>query len=189
MKKWAASYFDHYEKYLGHARRRDVFEMNNASRKIQVLSYLNVFPETVTFCTIGLSHFSNQIGEVCELMMIVDDGWEYCPKLLAETASFIASKPMRAGWGMAVSGNKKTDPVFYEKFQKDAIYVTHPMGFQDGFYTVTSKNSDLYGSIYMAIPISEEEFDLFKEVGAEKFEEIMQDNEVDPIDIGRESLI
>lgn len=189
MSSWAESYFDHYEKTLGVARRRDVFEIIGTDQKVQILAYKNVFPETVTFCSIGLSNFSSSIGTTAEVMVVVDEGWEFIPFILAQAISLIVTKPMKVGWGFVVSGESIVNPEYYEKYMKEALYFTHPMGFPNEFYTVVNADSSIAGEIYMGIPISNKEVELFSSVGAELFEKEMQSNNVDPFSLNRKSII
>tara|TARA_R110001583_G_scaffold174355_1_gene328764 strand:- start:794 stop:1366 length:573 start_codon:yes stop_codon:yes gene_type:complete len=189
MITWAESYFDHYERILGAAQRRDVFEITDTSSNIQVLAYKNVFPGCITFCTIGLSSFESRVGAISELVMTVDEGWEYIPKLLAESASFLIEKPMRVGWGFVIGGESQINSQYYEKFLKEATYFTHPMGFPDDFFTIRKKDSDKVGEMYMGIPISVEEKELFASLGAEEFESKMEENNVDPFCLSRNSVV
>lgn len=189
MTTWAETYFDHYEKTLGVALRRDVFDIYGTEKNVQVLAYKNVFPKTVTFCSIGLSSFSSNVGATAELMVVVDKGWEYMPAILAQTISHIVTKPMAVGWGFAVGGEKKVNPEFYEKYKKEALYFTHPMGFPNEFYLVVKKDSNNVGEIYMGIPISKAEMELFAKVGADDFEARMQSSGVDPFVMERPSVV
>ncbi len=189
MATWAETYFDHYEKNLGKAQRRDVFDILDVDGKVQILAYKNVFEKTITFCSIGLSGFSERVGTTAELMVVVDEGWEYIPNLLAQTVSYIITEPMAVGWGFVVSGESKLNPEFHKKYKKEALYFTHPMGLPNEFYSVVKKDSNIAGEIYMGIPISKREMNLFSEVGADKFESEMQSKGVDPFEVGRPSII
>lgn len=189
MITWAEAYFDHYKKNLGDARRRDVFEIDGTQMKVQILAYKNVFPNTLTFCSIGLSSFSDEVSAVAELMVVVDEGWEYMPSVLAQAVSYMVTKPMKVGWGFAISGDARINPNFYKRYGKDALYFTHPMGLPDEFYSVTKSDSNNVGEIYMGIPISRSELDLFKKLGADKFESFMQKEGVDPFSMLRGSAV
>lgn len=189
MITWAETYYDHYERILGVAQRRDVFEVYDTDKNIQILAYKNVFPKCVTFCTIGLSHFESRVGAVSELIMVVDEGWEYIPKVLAEAASYLIREPMQVGWGFSIGGESGMNPEYFKRFSKEATYFTHPMGFPDDFYTIIKKDSDKVGEIYMGIPISVEEKKLFGSIGAKEFESEMEKNNVDPFCLSRKSVI
>ena len=189
MTAWAGTYFDHYEKFFNKASSREVFEIDGFDRKVQILAYKNVYSGCITFASIGLASFSPVIGTVAELIVTVDDGWDDISKIIAETINYIVNKPMRIGWGLSVSGEKNISPLFAEKYNKDALYVTHPMGLPGEFYSVVKPKSNIVGEIYMGVFISSQENELFKKIGAEKFEKIMEESNVDPFHVSRNSIV
>src|SRR3954468_13643232 len=106
MENWGERYFDHYLKYFGPIKERKIFESGDAP-SIQILTFENVFENCRTFCSLGLSHYSEEIGETAEVFVTTDDYWDAVPTIFANMLFFIVGQKMQIGWGMNVGGFEK----------------------------------------------------------------------------------
>jgi antitoxin YqcF len=187
MINWGEKYFDHYTKYFGQAKERSVFEYNEKTYSIQILSFENVIENTKTFCSLGLSHYYQEIGEIAEITITTDKYWEFVPKILANTLFFIIQQKMQMGWGMNIGGLKSLAPEFIELSKKHSIYFTNPFSFPSEVCSV--KANDFDGKIYEAFFISPQEKDFFMKNGAVEFERFIESKDIDPYHVQRASSI
>lgn len=179
------AYFDHYEKYLGKPVDNIVFEDDKLGWKIQVLVFSNVFENCVTFATMGLSHFSNEVGSIGELVFVADSSEKYIPEIVFNTVKTIVLSKMRLGWGMGIAGTEKISSKFVAETGKDSIYIAKPMPFPESFSTLDLPENGGTPKVYLGIFVSSPEYKLFCESGAEKFEEYLEFNQIDPFNLKR----
>ena len=184
---WGECYYDHYTRFLDHLLDRKIFRQNNNLPSVQILSYDKVFKDCQVFCSLGLSHYSSDIGGVAEVCLPVDDGWKDVPYVLANALFFMVQNGMTMGWGLSISGIERISTQFANNFNKAAIYFTNVFGLPEEFSKV--KCGDGTGKMYLAIFISEAEHRFFKQHGAEAFEELLDVKKVDPFSLQRSSCV
>jgi hypothetical protein len=184
---WGECYFDHFSRYLRAPIARQVFETDAGSPSIQILAYENVFPQCMTFCTIGLSHFEREVGGVCEIVLPVDDGLDDVPFILTNTLLFMRNSGTSIVRGASAWGIEQVQETFARRFEKSALYFTDPIGLPEPFADVTC-GEGARGRVLMGIFISEAEFRFLHQQGTEAFENALAEQEVDFCSLSRRSL-
>lgn len=185
MNIWGEAFYDHFCRYLGEPKRRDVFRVRQDAPLIQILSYERVFPGCEVFCSLGFSRFSSNVGAVAEVSLVSDGAFEACSKLLANALFFLVAQNMEIGRGVSVGGIANIDRQFAEKYGKSALYFTTPYVFPAGFAEVTVQGSAIRGKVYWAFFISQDEYEFFKKYGADKFESLLEERKADPFSLQR----
>lgn len=184
--QWGECYLDHFESYLGTPIRQNVFELGANGAKIQVIEFDNVFGGCRAFCSFGLSRFATEIGQIAEVFMPVDEGWNSTPLILANVLSYMILHNIKIGWGRSISF-ADLHPDFVEDFKKTAIYFAIPFGVPDGFEQVECGGK--VGGVYLACYITEAEHQFRIRYGAEKFEELLAEQNVDVFHLKRISAL
>ncbi len=184
---WGASYYDHLERLFRSPISRETFSQEPDEPTIQVLAYDRVFPRCRVFASLGLSHYARQVGRVAEVYLAVDDGWTEAGAILANALFYVIQNELPIGWGMAVGGVGAVTPAFAQQFAKTALYFTNPFGLPPGAADVYADGER--GSLYLALFISEPEYQAFLREGAEGFERILQSRRVDPYALARPSAV
>jgi hypothetical protein len=176
-------YLDHYERFFKSPTTRNVFEQDNNSPSIQVLAYDNVFSGCRVFASLGLSHYSEELGQVGEVIVPVDEGWDDVPFLLANSLFYMIQQRMALGWGITINCIENICPEFVNAFQKPALYFTHPFGLPTEFSEV--EYDGVFGHLYLGLFISNRELDYFLKHGAGQFEDVLQSSDIDPYNLRR----
>lgn len=171
---------NHYEEYLGIFEEARLFKGDENMPSIQLLQYDKVFDGCKVYASLGISKFSELIQNTCEVVMIVDDDYQNTCSILANVLFYIIKNNMSFGRGTYVEGIKNINQDFSFKHNKDAIYFTEPYAFPDEFSDI-SKDVKMY----LAFFISEKECNYIKKHGCEKFEDYLEENNVDIMDINR----
>jgi Suppressor of fused protein (SUFU). len=182
-------YYDHYCKYLGEPIDREVYKNNDKIPSIQILKYENVFEKCLVYNTLGFSKYEDVVGVNVEVSMVVDGAFRHAGYILANSLFYCISKQMQFGRGIAISSIENIDKSFVEKYNKNSVYFTEPFGFPEEYSYVHSERVDNGGKILLAFFISQSEYDYFVENGADKFEDLLEENNVDPFNISRKSMV
>ncbi|MBQ3545169.1 MAG: suppressor of fused domain protein [Lachnospiraceae bacterium] len=172
---------DHYEKYLGEFEDCLIFKGDENSSSIQLLQYDNVFKDCKTYATIGLSKYADIIKDVYEVVMVVDDAMEECATILANALFYIINNNVKLNRGTYIEGIKNINEEFGIKHNKTAVYFTETYAFPDEFSTINEEVK-----MCLAFFISEEECDYIRKFGCDKFEDYLEDNNVDIMNINRQ---
>ncbi|MGZ7441224.1 suppressor of fused domain protein [Paenibacillus sp. TH7-28] len=181
-------YYDHYSKFLGNPIDREVFKNNEEMPKIQILKYENVFEECLVYNTLGFSKYEDVVGDNIEVSMVVDGASSSAGYILASTLFYCIANQMQMGRGIAISGIENIDKSFVQKYNKGAVYFTEPFAFPEEYSHVTTKSEEKGGRILLAFFISQSEYEYFIENGADKFEDLLEEKNVDPFHVSRESV-
>jgi hypothetical protein len=187
MERWGECYFDHYERFLKNLTGRHIFEQDGGSPSIQVLAYDKVFSGCRVFASLGLTHYSQELGQIGEVVVVADDGWAELPFVLANALFYLIQHSISLGWGIAIGGIENISPGFVRSYQKHALYLTHPFGLPESFARVQCDGTQ--GYVYLGFFISKTEFDYFAMRGASQFEELLQSSRVDPYNLHRPSTV
>ena len=169
---------DHYMKYLGEYAGSDRYSLGN--QIIQILGFPNVFEGCMVFATFGMSKYFEEIHRRCEVILTVDDYYDECSEILANTVCYIISNKMDFGRGVLIEGTDSIVPGFSDLCGKRALYFTEVSGLPDEFSTV-----DESCKIYMCFFVTEKEVEYFKEYGSEQFENYLEENKIDVSEIKR----
>lgn len=183
---WGACYFDHFTRYFQSPVTREVFSQEPEEHAIQILAYDNVFDGCRLFASLGLSHYAEELGKVAEIIVPVDDAWDAVPSLMANALFYMIQENMRIGWGVAIAGLGRVDSAFTGRFGKEALYLTNVYGLPDGSEEVTCEGRR--GSVYLGAFITDAEYRLFLDRGAEGLESAFERQRVDPYHLARSAV-
>lgn len=189
MINYGELYYDHYSNFLREPIGREVFKSTNEMPSIQILRYENVFEQCLVYNSLGLSNYEEIVGANVEVSMVVDGAFRSTGYLLASTLFYCIGNKMQIGTGIAIQGIENLDPTFVQKYNKSAIYFTEPYAFSEEYSVVRTHTNDEVGSILSAFYISQSEFDYFAKYGAEKFEDLLEEKNVDPFNVNRQSVV
>ncbi|WP_409177619.1 suppressor of fused domain protein [Brevibacillus fortis] len=156
---------------------------------IQILKYENVFQDCLVFNTLGVSHYEDILIDLVEVSMVVDSVFSSTGNILANTLFFCIQNALEIGRGTAIRGIERFDKSFVEKYQKHAIYFTEPFAFPVEYSHVCTGSTKKGGTILLAFFISQAEYDYLILNGTEKFEDLLERNEVDTFFVGRKCMI
>ncbi|MDD5935159.1 MAG: suppressor of fused domain protein [Clostridiales bacterium] len=170
----------HYEKYLGTFENREIYENNETMPSIQMIQYRNIFEGCKTYASLGLSKFSEEINNTCEIVMSIDNDYEKASYVLANVLFYIVLNKLDFGRGTYIGGIENIDSIFVDQHKKSAIYFTETYAFPDEFSHIRGN-----AKMYMAFFISQEEYDFIKKNGCEKFEEYLEEKEIDIMHLDR----
>ncbi|MEC2077030.1 suppressor of fused domain protein [Metabacillus fastidiosus] len=189
MINYGELYYDHYSRFLGEPIDREVFKNNEEMPSIQILKYENVFEECLVYNTFGFSKYEEIVGENIEVSMVVDGAFNSTGYIVANVLFYCIRNQMKAGRGIAISGIESIDRAFVQKYDKNAVYFTEPFAFSEEYSNVRTETEDKDGRILLSFFISQSEYEYFIKYGTEKFEELLEEKNVDPFNISRASAI
>ncbi|MEO3946599.1 suppressor of fused domain protein [Gorillibacterium sp. CAU 1737] len=182
-------YYDHYSTYLREPSNREVFTSSNDLPSIQVLMYENVFEECRVFNSLGFSKVEDIVGMNAEVSMVVDGAFDLTGYLLASALFVCIHNKIQMGRGIAIKGLEKLDQAFVQTYNKSAIYFTDPYAFPDEYRHVRTPTGEREGRVLLAFFITESECEYFTRYGADAFEDLLEEKDVDPFQVNRESVI
>ncbi|QDZ80226.1 suppressor of fused domain protein [Priestia megaterium] len=189
MINYGELYYDHYSKYLGEPIDREIYRNNEELPSIQILKYENVFGECFVFNTLGLSNYEEVLRGNMKISMVVDKAFNSTGYILANVLFYCLGNEIEIGRGTAVSGIESIEKSFYQKYDKNAVYFTEPFAFPKEYYELDTESTQQMGEVLLGFFISQAEYDFFITYGAEKFEELLEESDVDPFNVNRKSVI
>lgn len=189
MVDWGSTFYDHFVKYFGEPSSRGVFRQDQETQSIQVLHFKNVFEGCTVFASLGLSKYSSILGTVAEVCLVTDCASEECESLLANTLFYLVENRINMGRGISISGISKINKEFSKLYNKNAIYFTMPYALPEGFESIKPLGETTEGQVYLSFFISQKEHEFFVARGAEDFESVLEDKDIDPFDLKRASAI
>ena len=163
---------DHYAKYLGDFVGSEQYRFGD--RIVQILGFPNVFKDCMVFATFGMTKFSEEIHRLCEVVLPVDDLYDECSEILANTVCHIVAEKMEFGRGILIEGVDNIVPGFSDSCGKSALYFTDVSGLPEEFSVV-----DGGCEMYMCFFVTKEEAEFFKQHGSDAFETYLEENEID----------
>ena len=180
-------FYDHFTRFLGQPAGHTVFRSDTPEPSIQILAYDRVLADCRVFCSLGLTHYAQELMGVCEVFLPADDAWDEIPALLANALDYMTKKPVRLKRGTALGGMANINRQFTERFQKHALYFSLPFGMPDDFAMVDC--GTLSGCVYLAAFITQAEYDYLLAHGPEQLERLLEDQLLDPYHLQRGSCI
>jgi hypothetical protein len=184
---WGDCYYDHYARFLGAPAHRSIYRRDPSKPTVQLLEYEKVFSGCRVLCSLGLSHYVDELGTVAEVCAAVNGEFELIPRLLANALFYMIDAKMQIGWGLAIGGIDRIAPQFYLQYRKVAWYLTRPVNLPGDFYKVTCQRDE--GRVYMAFLLTDGEFEYFKTNGAEPLEDRLTLANIDPFELDRKSAV
>lgn len=173
---------DHYKEYLGDFIGADPY--HDGEHQIQLLGFDRAVENCLLFATLGLSNYSESINNCCEVIMATDCDYEQCAKAFMNAIFYAVSNQMNFGRGVLIDGADHVVEGFSEKHNKTAIYFTEVYILPEDFSIV----GDIC-KMYMGFFISKNEVEYIKKYGCEKFEDLLEQNNVDVIALDRASVV
>ncbi|MEG0449143.1 MAG: suppressor of fused domain protein [Lysinibacillus sp.] len=189
MINYGELYYDHYNKFLGEPVDQEVFKNNEEMPSIQILKYENVFEECLVYNTLGFSNYEEIVGDNVEVSMVVDATFNSMGKILANALFYCIGNQMEIGRGIAICGIESIDKTFVQNYDKSAIYFTEPFAFPKKYSEVRTETKEKDGRMLLAFFISQSEYEYFVENGTEKFEDLLEEKNVDPFMVSRISAV
>ncbi|WP_045519969.1 suppressor of fused domain protein [Neobacillus niacini] len=189
MTNFGELYYDHYNKFLGEPNDREVFINNEELPSIQVLIYENVFEECLVYNTLGFSKYEEIVGDNVEVSMVVDGAFNSAGYILANALFYCISNRIEVVRGVAISGIENIDRAFVQKYDKNAGYLTEPFAFPEEYRNVCNETKYKNGRMLLAFFISQMEYEYFVKYGTDKFEELLEERNVDPFNVARASSV
>lgn len=187
---WGEVYYDHFSRFFREPVCRKIYSgLSGESQRIQILGYDKVYSQARVFASLGLSHYSEGVGNRAEVVLVSDADYDQVSRVFANALFHLVSKKMQIGWGVAVGGLTSSFPEFSKSHDKEAVYITNCYALPEGIERVSSTSLNGNGFVYWAFLISGSEYRYFKRVGAEQFEDRVQSSGVDPFQLSRSSFV
>ncbi|WP_297957930.1 suppressor of fused domain protein [uncultured Ruminococcus sp.] len=171
---------DHYNQFLGDYIGADVYANNDY--EIQILGFPNAIKDCLVLTSFGISKHDYH-GNCCEVILPVDDFYDECAEIFANSIFYALSNNMSIGRGLLIEGADSIIEGFSEKCGKTALYFTDVYVLPEEFTFVDKCH------IYMGFFVSEEESEYIKKYGSEQFEDLLEEKDVDVIEIKRRSIL
>lgn len=168
---------NHYDKYLGDYAGADIYA--NEELEIQLLGYPETIKNSLVLATFGVSKYAEY-----EVILPVDDLYDECAEVFANSIFYALSNHINISRGALIEGADNIIEGFSEKSGKSALYFTEAYVLPDEFAIVDNKCH-----IYMCFFVSEQEATYIKKFGFEAFEDCLEKEGVDVIDIKRKTTI
>lgn len=168
--------------FLGDYIGADVY--SNGEQEIQILGFPKVIENSMVFITLGVSKYYDMINNQCEIALAVDESYDECAEVLANAVFYILSNRMNFGKGILIEGVENINASFAEKYNKTALYFTNVFVLPENFAFVND-----VCCIYMCLFVSKDEAEFIKKYGSEKFEDLLENSDVDVIDLKRKSVL
>ncbi len=172
---------DHYNQFLGDYIGADVYTNNDY--EIQILGFPNAIKDCLVLTSFGISKYDSQ-GDCCEVILPVDDLYDECAEIFANSIFYALSNNMSIGRGLLIEGADSIIDGFSDKCGKTALYFSDVYVLPEEFAFVDNKCH-----IYMGFFVSKEESEYIKRYGSEQFESLLEEKDVDVIEIKRNSVL
>ena len=173
---------DHYKEFLGDYVGADRY--CDGDKDLQILGFSNVFADCIVFATFGLSNYPDLINNRCEVVLAVDDKFDECAAILANSVFYALSNRMDFGKGVLIGGADNIVEGFSESCGKTALYFTDAIMFPNQFSAV-----DDTCKIYMGFFVSEKEAEFFRQHGSDAFEDLLEKSGIDVFSLNRKSVL
>ena len=173
---------NHYESFLGNYMGVDTY--SNGEHEIQLLGFDHAIENCLLFATFGFSKYSNNVNSSCEVIMAVDDDYDSCSEVFINSIFYLLSNKMEFGRGVLIEGTDSIIKDFSNRHGKVALYFTEVYALPEEFSMVNDECK-----MYMGFFVSKNEADYIKKYGYERFEDLLEQNECDVIELNRQSVV
>lgn len=172
----------HYEEYLGDFIGADPY--SNEDKTVQLLGFDKAVKDCLLFATLGLSNYSDDIDNCCEIIMATDDDYDNCAEVFMNSVFYVLSNQMKFGRGVLIEGADSIVEGFSKKHNMSAVYFSTVYMLPEDFSSIEDECN-----FYMGFFVSKQEAEYIKQYGCEKFEDLLEQNNIDVIDLNRPSVI
>lgn len=170
----------HYEEFLGNYTSAQLYK-NEEGASIQVLEYENVFEDCKTYMSFGVSNFGLNIHNKREIVLNVDNDFDRASCIFANVLMYLVENNAHFYKGSYIEGISAFDEDFCAEHKKSGVYITEAYPFPEEFLMC----GDI--KIYMCFFISEEELEYLKKNGSDSFEDYLEENEIDIMELNRDT--
>ncbi|BDP41652.1 hypothetical protein DAETH_16210 [Deinococcus aetherius] len=129
-----AAYLDHYQRYLRDSNAQISFEVEG--KTVKVLDFAHAMKDAHIMASLGLSHFRQELGEVCEVVVPVSEGDDIVMGAVAASLSFLLHLKTGIERVSYLRHLHRSMPAFYKRYRKTAIAFVEPYPFPEGFARV-----------------------------------------------------
>ncbi len=179
---------DHYAHFLRDFDRVAKFEVNGTS--IQVLDFPHAVADAHVFASLGLSHFQDTLGEVCEVVVPVSSGDDEVCEAVEASLSFLLNLQKSIAEVSYLRHLHRTVPTFFERYGKSAVAFADPSFlFPEKFGGFTLKTSGQPVRLWLGYFLTEAEVQLAERQGFDALEQLLADQGVDVVNLHRSSAI
>jgi hypothetical protein len=171
---WDRCYYQHFTSYLGKPFDREVYQSDDDSPPLQVVTYDQRYPGYRLYASLGLTAYADDIRQVAEVVVLADEGRKVLPFLFVNALFFVVRQRIPLASKFAIGGVDRLAPDFAERFDKAALYfmqVTPEDEFPEGFEKVGCPDAGEVGQVYQGLFISEAEHEFLKRSGGPALEE------------------
>lgn len=172
----------YYEDFLGNYTSVQLYK-NEEGESIQVLEYEDIFEGCKTYMSFGVSNFSEYIHNKCEIVLNVDNDFDRASCIFANVLMYLIENKVHFYKGSYIGGVAAFDEDFCAKHKKAGIYITEAYPFPEEFLMC----DDI--KIYMCFFISDEELEYLKKYGSDSFEDYLEENEIDIMELNRAAFV
>lgn len=183
------SLIDHLERYLG--KFLDGWKSDDKSEVnlFDVVRYRGAFEGVVAFSTLGLSKhvLSSRVSEKsvrCELVMMTRDNGEWIPRILDQIGSEIVRSGFAPLRGDVIGPRGRIAP----EYQMTSLYASIPIYLPENFSSFELQTGEQVVFIWL-IPIYSREADLVRHRGWEIFEDELEKQDPDLLDMRRDAIV
>jgi hypothetical protein len=178
---WGECYFDHYVKtFKVPPQGREVFE-GVTGQKLQVL-WFDALPGCRIFATVGLTHFSQEIGSTVELVGGAETSLASIPSAFANVLFLAVEQRIQLREGVSITGLQRACPEFVARHQKPGVYFARPNWIAAAATHVHC--GEATGHLLDAVFISRAEYDFLCEHGSTDLEARVRSAEDRPFQTG-----
>lgn len=172
----------HYEEFLGNYSSGKLYKFKEGA-SIQVLEYEKVFEGCKTYVSFGVSNFSGHIHNKCEIVLNVDNDFDRASCIFANVLMYLIENKVHFYKGSYIGGIAAFNEDFCAEHKKAGIYITEAYPFPKEFLLC----DDI--KIYMCFFISNEELEYLKKYGSDRFEDYLEEKEIDVMELNRAAFI
>lgn len=172
---------DHLKEYLGDFIGVDPYSDNE--HQIQLLGFDKAVENCLLFATLGLSKYSESINNCCEVVMATDGDYDKCADIFMNSIFYALANKMNFGRGVLIEGADSVAEGFSKQHNKSAVYFTDVYVLPKEFSMIEDMCK-----MYMGFFVSKKEADFIKQYGCERFEDLLEQNNIYVIKLNRSSL-
>ena len=187
MPSLGEAYLDHYERFFGKFTGRRKFEYQETS--LQILEYPESLSDTSIFASLGLTKFQDQLGDVCEIFFSAPENSELVEEAVIPSLWFMLRTQGSLRGISYLRHLQRSVPEFYEKYRKSAVLLLEPYLLATGVSRVALGSSGRAGKLLMAVFLADQEVSFPEKNGEDALFTLWESEEVDVIDITRNSSV
>jgi hypothetical protein len=180
------AYLDHYERFFRDSTSRASFEHDGAS--IQVLDFPHAMQGAHIYASIGLTHFQDQLHEVCEVVVPTSVGSDEVSKAVGSSLLFLLMTGAQFAGISYLRHLHRAMPAFHQRYGKSAMAFVDPFPFPIEVAHVPLTGGRA-GKLWMGFFLTDGEVAFAERSGVEALTALLEERGVDVVDIDRPSVV